>query len=324
MDDLEEKKRRLDKAIAYLISIGEIGTDTPTKNIAMRMNRDYSGVCSAINGSERYLTRKFAQAFCADFGSIISFDWLWNGVGKMTGDEKSDSGPEETDVGDDKETQKERLRILAEWLVRNDSSCRNSESRVLRIMGLGDGYFSGKPEKGTGSIHSNTYVKIKRAWPYVNLDWIMTGDGKMLEDKIVMEPAAGDGAPYYDVDFLGGFDELPNDQTTLPAYVIDFRPYNAKGNMWVNITGDSMSPRINSGDKICIRKIQPEDIIYGEIYAIVTQGGMRTVKWVTRAATPGLVRLIPENKDPRFGDYQDIGLEDILYIYKVLGAIRTF
>lgn len=323
MDDLKEKKRRLDKAIAFLISIGEIGSDTPTKNIAMRMNRDYSGVCSAINGSERYLTRKFAQAFCADFGSIISFDWLWNGKGKMTEEEKSDSRPEEPEAGADKETQKERLRILKDWLVRNDDTCRNSELRVLKMMGLGEGYFSNK-EKGTGSIHSNTYVKIKKAWPYVNLDWIMTGDGKMLDSKPQRDVPSGEGVPYYDVDFLGGFDEMLNDQTDIPTYSVDFKPYNAKGNMWVNITGESMSPRINSGDKICIRKILPDDIIYGEIYAIVTQGGLRTVKWVTRAAAPGLIRLIPENKDPRFGDYQDIELKDILYIYKVVGAIRSF
>lgn len=94
--------------------------------------------------------------------------------------------------------------------------------------------------------------------------------------------------------------------------------------MWCDIVGDSISPRINSGDKICIRKIEAEDMIFSEIYAIVTKSDMRTVKWVTRSPEIGILRLVPENKDSRYGDYQDIAKSDILYIYKVIGAIRSF
>ena len=45
------------------------------------------------------------------------------------------------------------------------------------------------------------------------------------------------GAPYYDVDFLGGFDLTFNDQTVTPEYNIDFKPFNKPGVTWVNITG---------------------------------------------------------------------------------------
>lgn len=324
MDDLKEKKKRLEKAISFLISIGEIGSDTPTKNVATRMNRDYAGVCSAINGAERYLTRKFTQAFCAEFGGIISFEWLWEGKGDMTTDPKYAADVTAlSDSSSQYDTQKDRLRMLKDWLVENDETCRHSESRVLKIMGIGDEYFSTQSKRGWENLHGSIYVRIKRAWPYVNLDWIMTGRGEMIQ-KSVLKAGGEDGIPYYDVDFLGGFDEMANDQTSVPVYFVDFKPFNTKGNMWLNITGDSMAPRINSGDKICIRQIQPEDVIYGEIYAIVTKGGLRTVKWVTRAPQSGMVRLVPENKDPKFGDYQDISWNDIIYIYKVIGAVRSF
>ena len=54
-----------------------------------------------------------------------------------------------------------------------------------------------------------------------------------------------------------------------------------------------MSPRINSGDKICIREIRKEDIIYGEIYALIIgeECDTRTVKWVTRSPEEGKIRL---------------------------------
>ena len=146
----------------------------------------------------------------------------------------------------------------------------------------------------------------------------------MFSEPVIIEDEPINGVPYFDVDFLGGFNEMVNDQTRVPAYFINFQPYNKKGNMWCDIVGDSMSPRINSGDKICIRKVEVEDIIFGEIYAIVTKSNMRTVKWVTRSPENGMIRLVPENKDPRYGDYQDIAKSDILFIYKVIGAIRSF
>lgn len=219
---------------------------------------------------------------------------------------------------------KERLLLLKEWLQVNDPKCKNNESEVIRRLGLGMGYFTTSDKQENKNLRESTYKKIGEAWPQVNLDWLKTGIGEMFNDPVIIEDEPTNGVPYYDVDFLGGFSEMLNAQTQVPAYFINFQPYNKRGNIWCNITGDSMSPRINSGDKICIRKIEVEDIIFGEIYAIVTKNDMRTVKWVTRSPENGMIRLVPENKDPRYGDYQDIPKNDILFIFKVIGAIRSF
>lgn len=218
----------------------------------------------------------------------------------------------------------DRLFLLREWLQENDPKCKNNESQIERRLGLGTGYFATTEKQKSKTLRKSTYNKIGEAWPQVNLKWLKTGDGEMFNEPVIIEDEPINGVPYYDVDFLGGFNEMTNDQTRVPAYFINFQPYNKKGNMWCDIVGDSMSPRINSGDKICIRKIEVEDIIFGEIYAIVTKSDMRTVKWVTRSPEDGMIRLVPENKDPRYGDYQDIEKSDIRHIYKVIGAIRTF
>ena len=219
----------------------------------------------------------------------------------------------------------DRLLQLREWLQTNDPKCRNNESEILRRLGLGMGYFGTSEKQENKTLRESTYKKIGEAWPAVNLEWLKTGDGEMFNEPVIIEEQPINGVPYFDVDFLGGFNEMFNDQTIYPAYYIDFQPYNKKGNMWCNIVGDSMSPRINSGDKICIQPVNSvDDIIFGEIYAIVTVNDMRTVKWVTRSPERGMIRLIPENKDPRYGDYQDISKTDIRHIFKVVGAIRSF
>lgn len=221
-------------------------------------------------------------------------------------------------------TPQERLRFLKEWLQKNDPKCKNNESEILRRLGLATGYFGTSTKQKNKNLRQATYKKIKESWPEVNIEWIRTGEGDIFNQPL-MEEKEIKGVPYYDVDFLGGFFKIENNQTQVPAYYINFQPYNKKGNIWCNIIGDSMSPRINSGDKICIRPVDNvEDIIFGEIYAIVTNTDMRTVKWVTRSPIEGMIRLVPENKDPRYGDYQDIQKSDIRRIFKVLGAVRAF
>lgn len=219
----------------------------------------------------------------------------------------------------------DRLLILKEWLQTHDPKCKNNESEVLRRLGLGVGYFGTSAKQKNKNLREPTYKKIGESWPDVNIEWLRTGDGDMFNDPIIIEEENANGIPYYDVDFLGGFDEMENDQTINPTYYINFPPYNRNGVVSVNLSGDSMSPRINSGDKVFLQPIERiDDIIFGEIYAIVTVSGMRTVKWVTRSPEKGMIRLIPENKDPRYGDYQDLPKTDIRRIFKVLGAVRAF
>ena len=318
------RKKRMNDAVKYLISVGLIDGKSTSKSIALKLNRNSTNISSALRGNERYLNQKFIRDFCATYGNIISEDWLWDGTGDMLNSEANISETKEYVGGVTQETPRMRLEKLKDWLLKNDQKCKHNESEILRRLGLGMGYFatSGKQENKT--LRESTYKKIGEAWPSVNLVWLRTGIGNMFNDSAIIEESQTNGIPYFDVDFLGGFNEMVNDQTTIPAYYIDFQPYNKKGNMWLNITGDSMAPRINSGDKICIRKIEVEDIIFGEIYAIVTKSGLRTVKWVTRSPEKDMIRLVPENKDMRYGDFQDINKSDILNVFKLIGAIRSF
>lgn len=131
------------------------------------------------------------------------------------------------------------------------------------------------------------------------------------------------GVPYYNVDFIGGFDLVLNDQTVNPEYLIDFKKYN-DATCWCNVTGHSMEPEIHHGDMIALKKI--EDISFlplGEIYAIVTTNDMRTIKRLGAGKTDDTYTLVPSNKSPEYG-IQPIPASMIRAVFQVLGAVKRF
>lgn len=130
------------------------------------------------------------------------------------------------------------------------------------------------------------------------------------------------GKPYYNVDFLGGFDIVLNDQTINPEYLIDFKKYN-DADCWCNVSGHSMEPLISNGDIIAIKQLYDwnEFLLYGEVYGIITND-MRTVKIVTKSDKgDDYINLVPVNKS---GEYQpqDLPKKLITHVFRVLGCMK--
>ena len=127
------------------------------------------------------------------------------------------------------------------------------------------------------------------------------------------------GVPYYNVDFTLGFDLVENDQTSKPDYLIDFPLYN-KCTCWVNAHGDSMHPTISSGDIVALQRLEDfRYLISGEIYAIVTKNGLRTIKRVNDKGTN--IQLVPDNKDY---DEQLIPKEELISVFSVKGCMKAY
>lgn len=128
------------------------------------------------------------------------------------------------------------------------------------------------------------------------------------------------GVPFFDVDFIGGYDLVENNQTVIPAYYIDFPDYN-DSDMWINMTGKSMEPTLWHGDKINVKELNDWNtyLLYGEIYALVTDQ-YRTVKIVRKSKLgDDYLRLIPVNPD---FDEQDIPKSIIKRVYTVRGSAK--
>lgn len=171
--------------------------------------------------------------------------------------------------------------------------------------------------------------KIARSFD-ININWLLTGEGNMLssesekEEKLPSVNQTYEGAPYFNVDFIGGFDVIVNDQTRNPDFYINYPPYNQEGVVWCNLTGHSMEPEISNGDIIALREVTTpiQYLPAGEIYGIVTEE-YRTVKRVRLSQKEGYIRLIPSNKSEEYCE-QEIPISMIIRVYAVLGSIRKF
>lgn len=127
------------------------------------------------------------------------------------------------------------------------------------------------------------------------------------------------GRPYYNVDFRCGFDILINCQTQNPDYLIDFQPYN-DCDLYCNAHGDSMHPTISSGDIVALKRIEDfRYLINGEIYAIVTSNGMRTIKRIRDNGDT--FTLIADNQ--AISD-QTIPKSLVTHAFLVRGSIKMF
>lgn len=169
--------------------------------------------------------------------------------------------------------------------------------------------------------------------PDVNVGWLLTGEGNMLKSEsdahntppntppaVAATCPPNEGAPYYDVEFQGGFADSFNDQTIYPDRHI-YIPGFERVQVWCNISGHSMEPRIGHQDIIGLRQCLVQDIQFGKIYAVVLKS-KRTVKILRKSNNPQMLRYVPIN-DKEF-DEQEFPITDIIRIFEVLGGVAKF
>ena len=226
--------------------------------------------------------------------------------------------------------------ILSDLSIKAPTFAKEIGVKYQRILDIQ----TGKTKKISPAVADCIIEK----YPQYNRGFLLSGEGNMLNYQVnevneVNDPPSPpsqmitiskteipvksytSGVPYYNVDFLGGFDIVVNDQTIVPEYCIDFKQYN-KATCWCDITGHSMEPEINSGDIIALKEIEDFSFLpYGEIYAIITSNGMRTVKRIGPASSPDMYALIPTNKSPEYG-VQEIPKEMIVRVFSVLGCMK--
>ncbi len=203
-----------------------------------------------------------------------------------------------------------------------------------RTIGASKGVLSRAINNGT-DIQAKWLSIIVENYPRYSTGWLLTGAGSMLKDDLngiktideanpsfmpttSMNPSVG--TPYYDVDFIGGFDEVFNSQVNMPATNIVIRGFE-KASLWCNVTGHSMEPKINHGDIIALRQCTLNDIQYGEIYAVVLDT-IRTIKILRRSPDPSKLRFIPINTEDY--DEQEFDKSRIMNVFEVIGSISKF
>lgn len=232
-----------------------------------------------------------------------------------------------------------------------NESVKDRLLQFLKASGIKKGTFEKQCGFSNGYMnqlrHEPSREKIEiiiSKYPKLNFKWLMTGEGKMIVDvapdlskgtprvigvyerneKQEKEQPRTNGSPYYDVDFLGGFDLMVNNQTNTPDGYINIPTYNTPGLLWCNITGHSMEPMINHGDIIALKELEDWHTYLpkGEVYGIVTTNGLRTVKIVRKGSDENHIRLVPVNTSDY--DEEEIPITAIMRVFRIVGNLKRF
>ena len=201
----------------------------------------------------------------------------------------------------------DRLKAFLEHL-------KISNSEFGRRIGVSNAYVTSIRK----SIQPDKLEKISKEFPNLNIKWLITGEGAMLQTDEGPVCEEKNVIRYWrDIEATGGglvsFDDIKSDYT---SYVLpDFRDCTDA----VNIVGESMEPLYKSGSIILLKEWTENFIDYGNPYLIITKNGNRMVKILRSVdGRPDVVRC--ESKNPDYDPF-DIEKADILRLYVVKGSI---
>lgn len=194
-----------------------------------------------------------------------------------------------------------------------------SQGRFEKAVGLSNGFVN-NISKGIGA---EKLQKIISVFPDLNQNWLLTGEGAMLNEAAAHGNAAAASEKkhtilyYPNVDgTMGGVQFLDNPDEThiemsIPGYT-DCR-------FAINAYGESMSPLIKSGQIVLLAQWQERFIDWGKIYLVVTRSGYRVIKRLLPGKTAATIVCRSENTEanPDF----EIELADILQLYLVKGWV---
>lgn len=201
---------------------------------------------------------------------------------------------------------------LKEYLLTKKLSIREFE----RNCGLSNGLAA----RISSTTSPSTLNKISHSSD-LNVDWLLTGEGNMLRADAAPKISYTEGVPYFDEDFLLGFDEVTAPNSENPDFLIRMPGYE-KATLWCNASGHSMEPEINNGDIIALQRIEDFSFLpFGDVYGFITTNGMRTIKRLGKSEKEGYYRLIPTNKEY---DEQEIPINKIALVYRVMGTMKAF
>lgn len=134
-------------------------------------------------------------------------------------------------------------------------------TEMERIIGASKGVLTRAASKGT-NIQLRWLEAIAEKFPVWNAEWIITGKGKPTDIEVQIEVKDNtpkisytEGVPYYDEDFLLGFEEIGTPNSENLDFLIKMPGYE-KATLWCNASGHSMEPKINNGGIIALQRVE--------------------------------------------------------------------
>lgn len=167
------------------------------------------------------------------------------------------------------------------------------------------------------SIQPDKIEKIKKEFPDLDVDWLITGKGAM--NKISLEAVAtgGETRPRLPLNATGGQNELLDGITLAQCEQVPVVPMFPNYTFTMRVTGESMQPYINPGDEVaCLKIDEPTFLQWGRIHVLSTSQGV-VIKKIYDAGDG--IRCVSLNSD--YPDFV-IPKKEIFSYNLVVGLLR--
>ena len=212
----------------------------------------------------------------------------------------------------DKDSAFARFRQSFDYL--KDSGVLHKQSDLCDALGVGRShvseFYNGKEKYFTeGNVR-----KFAAAYSdYINCEWLLTGEGEMVVPDKTMRP-------HFEAKACAGFmyGVAEGEVGTMRPHIPGMCDYD----FTIEAEGDSMMPRIESGDLLVCRKSEDRaNPPIGKICVVDGKDGavVKVIDSVDNEA--GTVTL--HSLNPAYSDY-NVPFSDILDIAEVVGLVRTF
>lgn len=174
-------------------------------------------------------------------------------------------------------------------------------------------------------IQPDKLARIQQAYPDLNIEWLVTGRGNMLNNSISTNiddstasqenlvrviPIAAHGGMLtnFDIDSIEGV----KCETIISPI--------AGAELAISVTGSSMEPSYPNGSRVLIKSINHNAYIaWGEVYVIDTCNGT-LLKELQPGKSEEYIRCVSHNPDERYKPFE-VPLSEVRKIYKVLACI---
>lgn len=196
-----------------------------------------------------------------------------------------------------------------------------------RFSGIKTGVISSAIRKNA-AIGSDKLFKISVNYPDLNIKWLLTGEGEMLNAPgQVMGIDSGalavmDAPVYYTHakavaglnPYLSEIESYCNEVNMLPQYSLKLQ-------IIVEIEGDSMEPGLKAKDKVLITPVLPDEVVHGKIYVIQTSDNGIYIKRVLLDRKGGNYILYSDNTQT-YPDSMIVPAIEVVRIFRVLGTVN--
>jgi len=203
------------------------------------------------------------------------------------------------------------------------------DSKGFSIMGFEKEIGAGNNTIGTSikrnsNFSSSILSKILNRYPEINPGWLLTGTGEMIvsyQPRITSKKERS--IPFYNHVATAGKVQLFKDFSSSHANGFISVPNMPNCDGAVPIVGDSMYPLLKSGDIVCYKLKEPENIIYGEMYLIDWRDGdgddYLMAKFIAKSKLPDYISLVSHNKHH---DDLDIPVKSIRQLALIKLSVR--